>query len=373
MSAPDRVAVVVVHGIADQRAGQTVREIARLLCHGGTGEPRYAQGEIHEVLVPVAKLEPGAAPSPAATRASADAARQVETSRRWPGAPSGFYQAQTSASAPAAESSAHDLGLALNDYLLGRLELSDRDALYESRLGVGGLRVRRLWGRRHDDDDDRLLTRDAVAEAGLDGDVHFVQNGEELLDYLCRRGKYQQPSSAPRPGLILLDLNMPLKDGREALREIRADPELRRSWRCRLVATGCRYLLAGMFLLAGAGKVTALPAFVDRLEDALRRLERDEYDVVLLDLLLQDSQRLGTLMMIHEQAPKVPIVVFTGLADEVVGLWALSEGAEDYVVKGKVSGEKLAGTLFHAIQRHEPASRSGLKVRKRQPRKEYGQ
>jgi CheY-like chemotaxis protein len=79
-----------------------------------------------------------------------------------------------------------------------------------------------------DDDDDRLLTRDAVAEAGLDGDLHFVANGEELLDYLCRRGKYQQPASSPRPGLILLDLNMPLKDGREALREIRADPELRR-------------------------------------------------------------------------------------------------------------------------------------------------
>ena len=79
-----------------------------------------------------------------------------------------------------------------------------------------------------DDDDDRLLTRDAVAEAGLDGDIHFVENGEELLDYLYRRGKYQQASTAPRPGLILLDLNMPLKDGREALREIRADPELRR-------------------------------------------------------------------------------------------------------------------------------------------------
>ncbi len=78
-----------------------------------------------------------------------------------------------------------------------------------------------------DDDDDRLLTRDAVAEAGVDGDLHFVQNGEELLDYLCRRGKYEA-SEAPRPGLILLDLNMPLKDGREALREIRADPELRR-------------------------------------------------------------------------------------------------------------------------------------------------
>ena len=79
-----------------------------------------------------------------------------------------------------------------------------------------------------DDDDDRLLTRDAVAEAGLGGDLHFVQNGEELLDYLCHRGKYEPPNAAPRPGLILLDLNMPLKDGREALREIRADPELRR-------------------------------------------------------------------------------------------------------------------------------------------------
>jgi CheY-like chemotaxis protein len=79
-----------------------------------------------------------------------------------------------------------------------------------------------------DDDDDRLLTRDAVSEAGLGGDLHFVENGEELLDYLCHRGKFQAPASAPRPGLILLDLNMPLKDGREALREIRADPDLRR-------------------------------------------------------------------------------------------------------------------------------------------------
>jgi CheY-like chemotaxis protein len=79
-----------------------------------------------------------------------------------------------------------------------------------------------------DDDDDRLLTRDALAEAGLDGDLHFVENGEQLLDYLCRRGQYKQAAAAPRPGLILLDLNMPLKDGREALREIRADPELRR-------------------------------------------------------------------------------------------------------------------------------------------------
>lgn len=79
-----------------------------------------------------------------------------------------------------------------------------------------------------DDDDDRLLALDALAEARLDGDLHFVENGEDLLDYLHHRGKYKSPVAAPRPGLILLDLNMPRKDGREALREIKADPELRR-------------------------------------------------------------------------------------------------------------------------------------------------
>ncbi len=131
VSTTDRVAVVVVHGIADQRAGQTVRELARLLCHGGAGEPRYVQGEMHDVLVPVAKLEPGGAASPAATPSPTEG-RKAETSRRRPGTPSGFYQAQKSAPVAVAGMGTHDLGLALNDYLLGRLELSQREALYES-------------------------------------------------------------------------------------------------------------------------------------------------------------------------------------------------------------------------------------------------
>ena len=79
-----------------------------------------------------------------------------------------------------------------------------------------------------DDADDRLLAKDALAECRLANELHFVENGEELLEFLHHKGKYSQLSSSPRPGLILLDLNMPKKDGREALKEIKSDPELRK-------------------------------------------------------------------------------------------------------------------------------------------------
>lgn len=78
-----------------------------------------------------------------------------------------------------------------------------------------------------DDEDDRLMTKEALEESRLCNDVHFVEDGEELMDYLHRRGPYAEAGSAPSPGLILLDLNMPKKDGREALREIKADPHLK--------------------------------------------------------------------------------------------------------------------------------------------------
>ena len=79
-----------------------------------------------------------------------------------------------------------------------------------------------------DDMDDRLLVTDALNECKLENAIRFVADGEELMDYLLRRGKYLTPESAPRPTFILLDLNMPRKDGRQALREIRAHPDLRR-------------------------------------------------------------------------------------------------------------------------------------------------
>lgn len=165
MTTTSRVAVVVVHGIADQRPGQTVREVARLLCHGAEGAPPYVQGEIHEVLIPVEKLEPGGGPLQEAPPQTRREARKAETARRRPGTPSGFYQLQQP-QAKRHDPQAPDLGIALNDYLLGRLVLSEADALYEStrvslrrraddrpvdvyemywadlsRLGTGGLRA----------------------------------------------------------------------------------------------------------------------------------------------------------------------------------------------------------------------------------------
>ena len=78
-----------------------------------------------------------------------------------------------------------------------------------------------------DDEEDRMLTKDALIESRVPGDLRFATDGEELLDYLRHRGRYSPPHDPPRPGLILLDLNMPRKDGREALREIKTDPDLR--------------------------------------------------------------------------------------------------------------------------------------------------
>ena len=78
-----------------------------------------------------------------------------------------------------------------------------------------------------DDADDRALTKEAFAESHLANDLRFVENGEEMLDYLYRRGKFTDPATSPWPSIILLDLNMPKKDGREALKEMKADPRFR--------------------------------------------------------------------------------------------------------------------------------------------------
>ena len=79
-----------------------------------------------------------------------------------------------------------------------------------------------------DDADDRMLMKEAFDESRLSNPVDFVEDGEELLAYLRREGKFAHLAGKPLPGLLLLDLNMPRKDGREALKEIKADPALHR-------------------------------------------------------------------------------------------------------------------------------------------------
>jgi CheY-like chemotaxis protein len=78
-----------------------------------------------------------------------------------------------------------------------------------------------------DDPDDRYLAKEALSESRLANQLYFVEDGEDLLDFLRHHGRYAE-EAPPRPGIILLDLNMPRKDGREALHEIKADPYLRR-------------------------------------------------------------------------------------------------------------------------------------------------
>jgi len=78
-----------------------------------------------------------------------------------------------------------------------------------------------------DDEEDRMLVRDALVESRLANNIHFVEDGEQLLDYLYNRGNYQDKILHPRPGLILLDLNMPKMDGREALKEIKKEEDIR--------------------------------------------------------------------------------------------------------------------------------------------------
>lgn len=78
-----------------------------------------------------------------------------------------------------------------------------------------------------DDEEDRMLVQEALEESRLANQLFFVTDGEELMAYLRHEGKYADTEKFPMPGLILLDLNMPRKDGREAMKELKADPHLR--------------------------------------------------------------------------------------------------------------------------------------------------
>lgn len=137
-----------------------------------------------------------------------------------------------------------------------------------------------------DDSDDRLLVKDAMAECEWNADLRFVENGEELMEYLTRRGKYSDEASAPRPGLILLDLNMPRKDGREALREIKSDPDLRRIPIVVLTTSKADTDVGSLYDL-GANSFISKPVQFEALVGLMRILGQYWFNIVQLPAVLQ--------------------------------------------------------------------------------------
>lgn len=131
-----------------------------------------------------------------------------------------------------------------------------------------------------DDPEDVMLARDALAESRLANTLNVVSDGEELLDYLYHRGKYND-SNAPRPGLILLDLNMPRLDGREALSRIKGDAALRRIPVVVLTTSKAEEDVFRSYDL-GANSYITKPVTFDSLVNVVRSLAEYWFGIVLL-------------------------------------------------------------------------------------------
>lgn len=132
-----------------------------------------------------------------------------------------------------------------------------------------------------DDEDDRLLTREAMAESRLLNELHTVEDGVALLAYLRGEGEFEDRSRFPMPGLILLDLNMPRKDGREALAEIKQDAAIRRIPVVILTTSKAEEdMLRGYDL--GAASYIAKPVTFDSLVDLMTTLGKYWVEIVEL-------------------------------------------------------------------------------------------
>ena len=132
-----------------------------------------------------------------------------------------------------------------------------------------------------DDPDDRLLVQDAFEEIRLDNPLVFVEDGIELLDYLHRRGAYTHLAETPLPGLILLDLNMPKKDGREALKEIKQDPVLRTVPIVILTTSNAEEDILRTYDL-GTNSFIVKPVTFDKLVDVIRKVTQYWFEIVRL-------------------------------------------------------------------------------------------
>lgn len=138
-----------------------------------------------------------------------------------------------------------------------------------------------------DDEDDRLLTQDALAESRVLNELHFVEDGVELLEYLERKGKFEDKAVSPRPGLILLDLNMPRMDGREALEAIKGNPNLKGIPVVILTTSKQEEDMVKGYNL-GAASYTTKPVTFDGLVDLMKTLGKYWVEFVELPTTFND-------------------------------------------------------------------------------------
>lgn len=139
-----------------------------------------------------------------------------------------------------------------------------------------------------DSEDDRLMAREALVESAVVNELREVEDGEALMDYLHRRGAYASRGSAPRPGLILLDLNMPRKTGHEALQEIKADPVLRRIPVVVLTTSHAESDIVRSYSL-GVNSFISKPVTFDGLVEVMRALGKYWIDVCATPPSVEDA------------------------------------------------------------------------------------
>ena len=132
-----------------------------------------------------------------------------------------------------------------------------------------------------DDENDYVLLTCAARKAQLPAPVSWVKDGVELLEYLRHQGRYSDAATYPRPALVLLDLNMPCKNGREALQDIRSDPGLR-SLPVVVLTTSKAVADIQLAYQAGANSFITKPAEFQDLVETMEVLKRYWFELVRL-------------------------------------------------------------------------------------------
>ncbi len=147
-------------------------------------------------------------------------------------------------------------------------------------------RARTVLLMADDDEDDCLLMAGAIREAFQTDNFHCLKDGQELLDYLFHRGFYEDNDLFPSPDLIFLDLNMPKKDGRQTLKEIKTDPQLRMIPVIIYTTSSSQQEIELCYKL-GANSYIVKPISFERLVETVRCLNKYWFEVATLPLSKQ--------------------------------------------------------------------------------------